>query len=288
MDEDLHARMKEMLFGDDHGTFSLSDMRTRQPLETAAGIENVRQSYNSRMIPDRKFYPSPKPKTLRQLQTTFDDLYGRNGEELYKYFDPATMIAPQRMPRNINGEVAYNPKDRSAANTVGISTVHLWDDPLDHRVNTLLHEGAHVDDLRNHKNPGNLFGEVEPINLLQHTGALAKMPNRDKYFKSGNWASNPKEPRANLRASLGEQPRGTTSAAHFDDLLKILQEAGGVTYTPSSSTSSTNQVKLRDKEAILKGLEMDMFPRERWLEPREPTYKEKFSDKINQLLKSIW
>jgi len=71
-------------------------------------------------------------------------------------------------------------------------------------------------------------------------------------------------------------------------LLKILQEAGGVTYTPSSSTSSTNQVKLRDKEAILKGLEMDMFPRERWLEPREPSYKEKFSDKINQLLKSIW
>lgn len=289
MSDNLHEKVKAQLYPKSYEPYSLEDMMTRQPQFQAVDIEGLRQQYNQTVPEGKRFYPTPATTTLQNLQSLFDEALSQtNARDVKKYFAPNSRVAPGSW-RGVSGYVAHN-----APNDAYVSPETLNLGSRKHAINTVLHELGHSDHMTNDPQKRNLFGEVDPLNLINFTDQL-KAHSLKKYFPAGNAFDDGKEIRANLRASLGEQPYGTSAAQHFGPLLDALMSTGvnkdqfgrtmsKLEYFPRSANSGLNGVKINDRDTLLKVLEMDLFPRERWLEPRQPTYKERIKDTFDSLL----
>jgi len=289
MNDDITAKVWAQLYPSRYEPYSLEDMLTRQPKFQAVDIEGLRQQYNKTVPEGKRFYPSPAVPTLENLQAMFDQaLAETNARDVKKYFAPNSRIGPGSYG-GASGHVSLNaPNDAYISpNTLNVASPK-------HAINTALHELAHSDHMTNDPQKRNLIGEVEPLNLSNFSDQL-KAHALKKYFPASNAFDDGKEIRANLRASLGEQPYGTSAAQHFGPLLDALMSTGvskdqfgrtmsRLEYFPRRATSGFNGVKVEDRDTLLKMLEMDLFPRERWLEPRKPTYKERIKDTYDALL----
>jgi hypothetical protein len=272
---------------DESPEFSLQDMFRGEPGIHAQAVRAGINEYNKGMISDRKLhnpdqYYYPAVRGQENLQELFNALPNTNGADTFRYFNPNSRFVNHNLRGGLLGQVADKTPD-----LVELNSQYHYGEPLSKRLNTLLHESSHVDDNRRPDKKSNLFGDVPGLNYYELFRGVPESI-KSKYLTAGNAEDHGYETRANLRAGLGIQKKGTSEEEYFKDLMDTRSTwTNPVTYTPTEAKGMFDQVQLRGKEAIMKGLMNDLFPRERYLEPREPTWKESIQDKI-QSLKDIF
>lgn len=263
--------------------FSLQEMFQGKPQQAADNNQQMLSDFNKTQIPDKRFYGPdlryiPAISGSRAVQETWDGLQDRNGADTRRYFHPETKIRVTNMKPGTMGYVEHEFPD-----IVNLSSYHSKNDPMSARTNTLLHEATHVEDNYRKDKKSNLFGDVPGFNYEQ---LIRKLPEdvKTQHFTAGNAEDTYNEMRANLRASLGNARKGTTEEEHFKSMLDAQNGwTNPIDYYPTEAQGLGDRVQLRSREAIMKGLMNDLFPRERYLEPREPTWKESIQDKIQSL-----
>lgn len=269
-------------------SFSLEEMYKRTPETMAENLHGMMIEHNKSQIPDKKLYGPdkyyrPGINGSRDLQQTWDGLQNTNGSDTIRYFHPETNLRMTDMEPRTLGFV-----DRKVPNVVNMSSYWGSEDPVSKRTNTLLHEATHVDDNLRKDNKLNIFGEIPGFNYEQLVRKLPPDVKKD-HFTASNSEESYREMRANLRASLGSAPKGTSEEDHFKAILDAQNGwTNPIDYYPTEAQGMFDKVKLRSREEILKGMMNDMFPRERWLEPREPTWRESMDDKIQAIKKYLF
>lgn len=278
------------LFTENPGNFTLQDMYTQKPVQNAQRYTEMINEYNKTVPRDQQFYGPDKRFVSgitpnANMQTAFDGLQETNGYDTIRYFHPKTrFVADPTLDWGTLGQV-----DRQEyPDTMHLNASNLFDNLLgkfnSKKVgNTMLHEATHIDDNMRKDHKADLFGEVPGFNYEQ---LIRKLPEdvKKQHLTAANAEDGSREMRANFRASLGSAPRGTSEEDHFKSVLDAQDGwTNPIYYYPADATGMFDKVNLRSREEILRGMMHDMFPRERWLEPREPTWKERLQDKIDSI-----
>lgn len=266
--------MSHLLFGDFSQGFDLSALYDNQPTKVANELDDLRNQYNQKQIPDKRFYPSPNVKKLRQFDAGLADIKNTNARDTYKYFDSETKLNLKGMNNSVYGAVSYDPNQRKLTRVADINHNTLLNRAPNEVLDTVLHESAHVDDLKNGTQYQGFLKSFGPVDWEERYKELESLK---KYNTSANMFDNHMETRANLRSSLGRQLYGTPPKDHFKELLDAL-EPKGITYTPTGGENDRRRVSIKNRNEMLRAIEMDLFPRERWLDPREPTWQESLKD----------
>jgi len=211
-------------------------------------------------------------RRTERLKKIFDeDFKDKNSRDYYKYLHPETKVRAAKPIDNVT--LGY--VDRRAPKIAEIVKPDLG---------TILHEATHVDTNLHPKQAYFLGSKTSPLNSMYlHLNSLPK-DLKDKYVRGSNIGVSPDEGRANLRAAFGEQPYGTTSEEFFNALLDELYKRQD-TYkydNQAYAKEHSREPRAIPRSGALRALEMDLFPRERWIEPRPPTFKEAWGDKLTE------
>lgn len=260
--------------------YSLLDLFNNLPRKDAQALRTELIDYNKTLPKDKQFYDSQASNILDGLAFAYGE--NKNSDYWPKYFHPKTTF---QIDPNYLAALGYVRREKENQHRVHMTLPGLVTSPK----NTLLHEGSHVDAFLNPRQGYFLGEKVSPIQQLLrdiYNKVEKEKPRKsftDKnYFPSGNSGENIDEMRANLRAGFGEQPMGTTMEEYLKPILDELYSSAIRPYVydrnqiPGDSRSFSLNTIPREDAAY--HIERDLFPRERWIEPRKPTIKERLSD----------
>ena len=283
----------------DKPVYTLRDMMAGKPYKDAETIEEMFNQFNKTLPRDRQFDKPRSARRLKNLDLMFTSAPGLNKDDVRKYHHPDTKVkASTNMGPLTMGYVQFPNKEKGiAGDTMNLAAY----DPRDS--DTVLHEASHIDS-NLAPTQGYFLGEKRsPLDSLYFKLMEDTKKKKDfakRYITSGNYGDSIDEIRAELRASLGMAPKGTTARQHFSPLLehlfkdKNIFEQRQLVYDPNQLPPGAKQPTLLPgnltkrtltNENVYDLLERDLFPRERWIEPREPTVSERIQDFINNLLK---
>ncbi len=260
--------------------YSLLDLFRSMPEYDAQLLRAEVMDYNRTLPKDKQFYDPQSANVLERLAPP--RRANKNSDYWPKYFHPKTTF--QIDPNFVNA-LGYVKRQKGQQHKVHMTLPGLVTTPK----NTLLHEGSHVDAFLNPRQGYFLGEKVSPIQQLLrdiYNKVEKEKPKKsftDKnYFPSSNSGENIDEMRANLRAGFGEQPMGTTMEDYLKPILDELYSSALRPYVydrnqiPGDSRSFSLNTIPREDAAY--HIERDLFPRERWIEPRKPTIRERLSD----------
>lgn len=256
------------------GVYSARDMLLGLPERRLAEYAAQVDAYNRTVPSGREYTVGYVPDSLRGPLRALEDLEGTEANR--RYFD---FVHPKTEFSFGDPDVGYSNHGSVRADSPERARLSAGFDK-----STPIHEAAHSDSYLS-PNQAHWFGGRMYPGYGDVVYAFRDALKDAENYREADYGG-AEEAAARLRAAYGLSPSGTQVAEFFGDAagripLPLRAEMHDVPEGDTSGRYTRRRIQADTPQSALKLLEHTLFPRMRFIEPREPTVLERIRDYFN-------